>query len=74
MNIRQKEERLLFNLKKTRLYTFIIIQDNGQGIARDDLPHIFKRFYKGKNAESESVGIGLAMAHSIIKTKWGPSK
>lgn len=62
---------ITIQFEENSLYTFIIIQDNGQGIARDDLPHIFKRFYKGKNAESESVGIGLAMAHSIIKNQMG---
>ena len=48
------------------LYTEIIIKDNGEGIASEDLPHIFERFYRGKNASSESVGIGLAMARSIV--------
>ena len=53
------------------LYTEITIADNGKGIARDDLPYIFKRFYKGKNASDDSVGIGLAMAHSIITRQQG---
>ncbi len=53
------------------IYTGIIIMDNGKGIAKEDLPHIFKRFYKGKNASEESVGIGLAMAHSIIRGQNG---
>ncbi len=48
------------------IYTGIIITDTGKGIAKEDLPYIFKRFYKGRNASEESVGIGLAMAHSII--------
>lgn len=53
------------------LYTEIIIQDNGGGIAKEDLPYIFRRFYKGKNASEESIGIGLAMAHSIITSQNG---
>jgi signal transduction histidine kinase len=53
------------------LYTEIMIADNGKGIAREDLPYIFKRFYKGKNASDDSVGIGLAMAHSIITSQQG---
>lgn len=48
------------------IYTQIIITDNGIGIDKEDLPFIFKRFYKGKNAGEDSVGIGLAMAKSII--------
>lgn len=53
------------------LYTEIIITDNGKGISKEDLPYIFKRFYKGKNASEESVGIGLAMAHSIVNSQNG---
>lgn len=53
------------------LFTEIIIMDNGSGIAKQDLPHIFKRFYKGRNASDESVGIGLAMAYSIITSQQG---
>ena len=48
------------------LYTEVVIVDNGKGIDAEDLPNIFKRFYRGKNASSESVGIGLAMARSIV--------
>lgn len=53
------------------LYTKIVISDSGKGIPKEDLTYIFKRFYKGKNASDESVGIGLAMAHSIITNQNG---
>ena len=53
------------------LYTEITIQDNGSGIAKEDLPNIFKRFYKGKNSSKDSVGIGLALAKSIIEKQGG---
>lgn len=53
------------------LFTEIVISDNGKGFAKEDLPYIFKRFYKGKNASDDSVGIGLAMAHSIITSQQG---
>jgi len=46
--------------------TDICIRDNGSGIAKEDLPYIFKRFYKGKHGAKDSVGIGLAMARQII--------
>lgn len=48
------------------LYAAIVISDSGEGIHREDLPYIFNRFYKGKNAGSDSVGIGLAMSRSIL--------
>ncbi|OMF28944.1 sensor histidine kinase KdpD [Paenibacillus sp. FSL H8-0259] len=53
------------------LFTEIVIADNGEGIPKEDLPYIFKRFYKGKNANEGSIGIGLAMAHSIIASQNG---
>ncbi|MBU7592382.1 sensor histidine kinase [Metabacillus halosaccharovorans] len=52
-------------------YTELKIQDTGKGILKEDLPYIFKRFYKGKNAGEESVGIGLALSYSIIKSQQG---
>ncbi|MCT2535239.1 HAMP domain-containing histidine kinase [Aquibacillus koreensis] len=53
------------------LYTEITIVDNGKGIPKEDVPHIFKRFYKGKTSGEDSVGIGLAMAYSIITSQQG---
>ena len=53
------------------LYSEIIISDNGRGIGKEDLPHIFTRFYKGKNSSHDSVGIGLAMSYRIIKNQQG---
>ena len=49
------------------MYTEIIIKDNGIGIDKNDLKHIFERFYKGKNSSKDSVGIGLALAKTIIE-------
>lgn len=43
----------------------------GCGIAEEDIKHIFERFYKGKNSSGDSVGIGLALAQSIIKENNG---
>lgn len=53
------------------LYTEVIIADNGKGIPKEELPYGFQRFYKGKNASEDSVGIGLALSHSIITSQNG---
>ena len=53
------------------LYTKITVSDNGQGIAPEDLPHIFERFYRGKNAADDSVGIGLALSKTIVEKAGG---
>ncbi len=53
------------------LYTEIIISDNGPGIPKEDIPYLFHRFYKGRNASDDSVGIGLAMARQIVRNQYG---
>lgn len=57
--------------EQNKMYTKITISDNGTGIDSNDLPHIFERFYKGKNADSNSIGIGLALAKTIIEKSGG---
>lgn len=51
--------------------TNIRIKDNGSGIAKEHLPHIFERFYKGDNPSKESIGIGLAMSKQVIMRQNG---
>lgn len=53
------------------IYSEIIIRDTGSGIAREELPYLFKRFFRGKNAHPDSVGIGLAMAKRIMLSQDG---
>lgn len=62
---------ITISFTENALFTEIIIADNGEGIPKEDLPYIFKRFYKGKNASEGSIGIGLSMAHSIITSQNG---
>ena len=56
------------------LFSEIVIKDNGSGIDKDDLPHIFERFYKGKNSSGNSFGVGLALARMIITGQSGTIK
>ena len=66
--------RILVTTEENTLYTEIIIRDTGCGIAPEDLPHIFERFYKGKNSSNASFGIGLALARMIIIAQNGAIK
>lgn len=56
--------------KDNPLFVEIRISDDGEGIDKSDLPHIFERFYKGKH-NKESIGIGLNMAKKIIDMQSG---
>lgn len=62
-----KNGELTISGKSTNLYDSVIIEDNGCGIAPEDLPHIFERFYHGKNSSADSVGIGLALAKMVLE-------
>lgn len=59
------------------LYTEILIWDEGHGFAGEDIPHLFKRFYRGKNADAGGnirgggIGIGLALSKEIIEHQNG---
>lgn len=53
------------------VYTEIIIADSGPGFAPEEIPHLFERFYKGQQAASDNVGIGLALARMIINRQNG---
>ncbi|TCT12866.1 signal transduction histidine kinase [Natranaerovirga pectinivora] len=69
-----EEGRIAITYEQNPIYTLIKIQDTGTGIEKADIPYIFNRFYKGKNAKEDSVGIGLAMAHTILKNQNGDIK
>ena len=56
------------------LFAEIVISDSGSGIAQEDLPHIFERFYKSKNAGNKNFGIGLSLTRMIIINQNGVIK
>ena len=60
--------------RENPVYVEIFIRDDGKGIAKEDLPHIFERFYKGKNSSENSYGIGLALSRMIIVSQGGTIK
>ncbi len=63
--------------RQNPLYTEILIWDEGDGFSKEDIPHLFKRFYRGQNANagdnirSSSIGIGLALSREIIEHQNG---
>lgn len=63
--------RIEISYSANALYAEIIISDDGEGIASRDIPHIFNRFYRSKNADENSVGIGLALAKAILTAQGG---
>jgi len=66
--------RIEIDAAENALFSEIIIKDNGTGISPEDLPHIFERFYKGKDSDGKSFGIGLALSRMIITGQGGTVK
>ena len=60
-------KNIYIEFEENNFYTKITIRDEGVGIAKEDIKHIFERFYKGKNSSENSIGIGLALSKSIIE-------
>ena len=66
--VRYARSELRLTCRADRRQVTIRIQDDGDGIAEGDLPHIFERFYMGESGKS---GIGLALTKEIIHVHKG---
>ena len=58
---------IYINVENTSVFVKIQIKDEGEGISKKDINHIFERFYKSKNSSENSIGIGLSLAKTIIE-------
>ena len=61
--LRYARSELRLTCRTDKRHVTIRIQDDGNGIAEEDIPHIFDRFYMGKSGKS---GIGLALTKEIV--------
>ena len=57
--------------EKNPLYVQIRIWDEGEGFAKEDLPHLFERFYRGEKEKNNGIGIGLSLSKAIIEMQNG---
>lgn len=53
------------------LYTELAVENDGSPIAREEFPHLFQRFWRGRDAAPGSAGIGLALAKAIAQGQGG---
>ena len=58
--------RIVIEAFETSLFTQIEVRDSGSGFDPPDIPHLFERFYRGRNSSESSIGIGLALSRAII--------
>ena len=67
-------KEICVSIEDSPIAAVIVIQDQGEGFSLEDQARIFDRFYRGKNASPQSVGIGLALAREIILAQNGTVK
>ena len=67
----KNNSNIIINIENNNVYSMIEVIDFGEGIAKKDIKHIFERFYRGKNTKTDSIGIGLALAKTIIEEDKG---
>jgi signal transduction histidine kinase len=61
-------------LERINGYIQIKIQDNGVGIPRSDIEHIFQRFYRVNKTQSKKLGgsgLGLSIVETIVEKHFG---
>lgn len=66
-----KNTKIDIKYNNNSVYSYITITDYGEGISKEDISHIFERFYRGKNSSNESIGIGLSLSKTIIESNNG---
>ena len=59
------------DVENNSVFVKIKIRDEGEGIDKKDIKHIFDRFYKAKKSSENSIGIGLSLAKTIIEQENG---
>lgn len=67
----KEDSKIKIEVENNSIFVKIRITDEGEGIAKEDLSHIFERFYKSKQASENSIGIGLSLAKTIIEKENG---
>ena len=67
----KEDSKIKIEVENNSIFVKIKITDEGEGIAKEDLSHIFERFYKSKQASENSIGIGLPLAKTIIEKENG---
>lgn len=68
------QKNISIETRKNSNSLFVTIRDQGKGILKKDLPHVFEEFYRGTNSSKEGMGLGLFLSKLIIDKHRGSIK
>jgi two-component system, OmpR family, sensor histidine kinase KdpD len=66
-----EKSRIVVRIAQTDLTTQFEVSDDGPGVPPGDLPHLFEKFYRGKDAKPGGTGLGLAICKGIVEVHGG---
>ncbi len=67
-----ENSKIQITVKSFEMFVSIEVSDSGIGISEEELPRIFRRFYRGQNVrEQNGVGIGLYLSRQIVEEQGG---
>ncbi|MBZ4664291.1 MAG: integral rane sensor signal transduction histidine kinase [Caloramator sp.] len=72
-NFTNAGDSVIIKVKEIDEEVVIIVEDTGLGISKEDLPHVFEKFYKGRGSRSKN-GIGLSVCKDIVEKMKGSIK
>jgi signal transduction histidine kinase len=69
----ERDQSVVVTVYEDDNWAVLAVRDEGVGIAPDDLPRVFERFYRGRNAAEQAAGtgLGLAVARQIVEQHRG---
>jgi two-component system sensor histidine kinase BarA len=69
--LKYSEDRVVIDARPNATHVHVTVSDRGPGIAADDLPRIFDRFYRGQRHEGEGLGLGLFIVRKLVEAHGG---
>ena len=69
--LKYSQDRVVVNARPDGAEVLVRVVDRGPGIAADDLPRIFDRYYRGQRHEGEGLGLGLYIVRKLVEAHGG---
>jgi signal transduction histidine kinase len=69
--LKYSQDRIVVRARPDGAHVHVTVSDRGPGIAPDDLPRVFDRYYRGQRHEGEGLGLGLYIVRKLVEAHGG---